>query len=315
MSSSSPAPTVQTTQASTPWQGAQPALQQAISGAQNLYGNDIGFAPYGGPMQATVDPRTAAGLENIVGLAQGERYGSAGVNAAVQQALAMQQNQGLTSGQQNFVIPGMQNVYTQASTQENPYLQAQIEANNRRIADKINAGMSAAGRYGSGAHTDVMARSLAEAANPLLAQDYAMRQQLRMQALGGLQGVYGGGLDVMGKYAQLIPTLEEARYAPSDRMLGVGQYYMDREQQALANQIAQWNAAQARPWEQISRLNAIASGAGGLGGTKVTTTPSTAPPLSSRILGGAIAGGGLGSMFGLPGAGIGALGGGLLGLL
>jgi hypothetical protein len=327
-SSSSQQP-VQTTQTSDPWSGAQPYLQQTMASAQGLYGSDIGNQPYTGQFQSDNSPWTVSGVDTKYGLALQDQFGSAGVNAARNLGTQMQGTQGLTAGQTGYVIPGMQemanrysNVYNEAAGQQNPYLLAQIAANDRRIADRINSSMSGAGRYGSGAHTDVMSRTLAEAANPILAQDYAQRQQNRLNALAGQQGVYNQlsnvydtGLQRAGQWAQLMPSLDAARYMGADQMLGLGQWAEGKINAQLANQRDIWNAQQARPWEQLARYQAIVAGPGALGGTKVTTSPSTQPPLSSRILGGAIAGGGLGSIFGLPGAAIGAGAGGLLGLL
>jgi hypothetical protein len=98
--------------------------------------------------------------------------------------------------------------------------------------------------------------------------------------------------------------------------MAYGQYDMDRQKEALQDAANQYNAYQARPWEQLARFNAIVGGSGGLGGTKVSSSAAPGVPYSNKILGGAATGAGIGSMFGgLPGAGIGALGGGLLGLL
>ena len=230
----------------------------------------------------------------------------------------MMGSRGLTPEQQSYVIPTLKNyanqyndiysrggdiynkggqvygragdVYNEASGQQNPYLLQQLAAQDRRIGDKINSSMSGAGRYGSGAHTDVMARSLAEASYPVLAQDYTQRQQTRLGALGAQQGalagqqgalagqmgatqggvgvvggisdIYNQGLQNAGRFAQLAPGLEEARYGPSDHMMGLGQYYTDREQKGLSDQINLWNAQQAYPWEQLQRYTGIAQGAG-----------------------------------------------------
>src|SRR6185369_9168800 len=126
------------------------------------------------------------------------------------------------------------------------------------------------------------------------------------------------GLERAGQWAQLMPTLDAARLAPAQSLMGLGQFYNERSQKALDDQIKLWNAQQARPWEQAARLNAIAGGAGGLGGTQfgTQTTPINQPSTMQKLFGGAAAGAGIGGSFGGPvGAGIGAVGGGLLGLL
>lgn len=373
MSSGSSQQPVTTTQTSDPWSGAQPHLLAAMQQAQGLVGNNTGYQPWTGSTQADPNQYFNQGWSGAYGIAapQNAAGGPTGIQHALSLADMMMGSQGLTADQQSYVIPTLKNyatqygdiygkgneiygkggdvygragdVYNEASGQQNPYLLAQLAAQDRRIGDKINSSMSGAGRYGSGAHTDVMSRSLAEASYPILAQDYTQRQQTRLGALGAQQGALAGqqnalagqlgategganvvksisdienqGLQTAGKFAQLMPGLEEARYGPSDHMMGLGQYYTDRDQKALNDQINLWNAQQAYPWEQLQRYTGIAQGAGGLGGTKVTTSPSTAPPLSSRIMGGAIAGGGLGSMFGVPGAAVGAGAGGLLGMM
>ena len=160
--------------------------------------------------------------------------------------------------------------------------------------------MSGAGRYGSGQHTDVMARALAESANPVLAEDYNQ------------------GLQRAGQWAQLMPTLDQAQYAPAQSLMALGQYNQERAQNQINDQIKLYNAQQARPWEQVARYNAIAGGAGALGGTQfgTQTTPINNPSTLQKLLGGAAAGAGIGGSFGGPaGAGIGALGGGLLGMM
>ena len=327
-SSSSQTP-VTTTQTSDPWAGAQPHLMNTMADAQAFYNAGVGYQPYTDTTLAEPHPTFSQGWNNAYGIAAGEPYGSSGVNAARSLAEMMQNQQGLSAGQSDYAIPQLknsvsqfQNLYDTAQGQQNPYLLAQIAANDRRIGDKVNSSMSGAGRYGSGAHTDVLSRSLAEAANPILAQDYSQRQQQALAAAGGgaqtagaISDIYGSGLQRAGQFAQLMPTLDEARYASSDRLMGLGDYYTQRGQTDLNAQIQAYNAQQALPWEQLQRYNAITSGAGALGGSKVTTTPSVAPPLSNRIMGGAVAGAGLGSMFGAPGAGVGALGGGLLGMM
>ena len=118
-----------------------------------------------------------------------------------------------------------------------------------------------------------------------------------------------------GQWAQLMPTLDQARLQPAQNLAASGQYTQDRAQQQLADQIKLYNAQQAWPWEQLARYSAIASGAGGLGGSQVTSAPIQQPSLLQSGLGGAAAGAGIGSIFGGPGAAVGAGAGGLLGLL
>jgi len=293
--------TQQTQQTRDPWVTSQPALTAAVQGAQNLYANQQGYTPYGGATQADLHPETQYGLNTMAQLANQNLGGTAGNLAAQNLATNMIQSQGLS--------PQLQSLLQQQQGQNNPYLQSILDTQGRRIGDRVNSSMSGAGRYGSGAHTDVMTRALAESADPILAQDYTQRQQMQ-------QGILEGGLQRAGQWAQLQPSLEAAQYAPAQMALGVGSYMDTRSQQALNDQIKLYNAQQAYPWEQLSRLSAIGGQAGALGGTQFTTSPIQQPSSLQKLLGCATAGAGIGGSFGGPmGAGVGALGGGLLSML
>ena len=279
MSSGSQTPVTQQTQQSRdPWAPAQPHLQAAMSEAGNLFQGRVGYEPYAGQTQAAVDPLVRQAMDAQQSMAQGTLGGTEGIKAAQQLGLQQIQQAGGT----------------------NPYLEDILNTSNRRISDKIGSSKSGAGRYGSGQHTDVAARAMAEAANPILAEDYTQ------------------GLQRAGQWAQLMPTLDQAQYAPAQSLMALGQYNQERAQSQLNDTIKYYNSQQAYPWEQLARYNAIAGGAGALGGsmTGTQTTPINQPSTLQKLFGGAAAGAGLGGSFGGPaGAGIGALGGGLLGLL
>lgn len=287
--------TQQTTQTKDPWSAAQPYLQNTMSSAGALYNQNIGYTPYSGQtqadLQAYVPQATTPWADTLA--QEASARGSAGNIAARGLAENMITNQGLS--------PELKSLYQQAQGNENPYLQGVI---NQQM-DRVNSAMSGSGRYGSGAHS----AAIAQAISPTLAQDYARRQQQQ-------QDILSGGLQRAGQWSQLTPTLDEARFAPAKDLMTLGQYYTDRSQAQLNDQIKMYNASQAYPWEQLARFNAIVGGAGGLGGTSVTSSPIQQPSSVQRLLGGGLAGAGLGgSIFGAPGAAVGGLGGGLLGLL
>ena len=174
--------TQQTQQTRDPWAPAQPLLQEAMGNAQSLFQSGTGYRPYTGQTQAELFPYLSQGLNYMAGTVAPDAIagGTAGVKAGRALGLNMMQNEGLS--------PRLQSLYEQAQGDQNPYLQNIIDTSNRRISDKIGSSMSGAGRYGSGQHTDVAARAMAEAADPLLAQDYARRQQQMQEiATGGLQ--------------------------------------------------------------------------------------------------------------------------------
>src|SRR5260221_4416000 len=102
--------------------------------------------------------------------------GVPGLGDAQNLGINMIQNQGMTPGLNQLATKfgGLGDAYSQ---QQNPYLQAAIEAAQRQTQDRVNSSMSAAGRYGSAQYADGSDRAGAEVADPILAQDYAQRQQ------------------------------------------------------------------------------------------------------------------------------------------
>lgn len=352
--------TVTTTQNKDPWSAAQPHLQGIMGEAAKYYGAGTGFVPYAGQTQAGIQPHLQNALDNTWNTAATDSLSPQVYNAAQGLALNMQGSQGMTPAIANAINNGIgQNVigqynnvysnpetadmyrasYNQASGQENPHLQGLMDMQGRKIGDQVNSTMSGAGRYGSGAHTNVLSRNLAEAQLPLLAQDYQNRQQQQLQAAQGMLNVgqqqlaatagagqgyqaiadaYGQGLNRAGQFAQLAPAMEQAKYFNPGKLSEVGNFYQGRAQNDINSGINFYNATQAYPWEQLQRYSALTNQAGSLGGSQVTTQPNLNLPVGGMqsAFGGALAGAGLGgSIFGPVGAGVGALGGGLLGLM
>src|SRR5262245_51809371 len=316
-------PVTTQTQTRDPWIGAQPYLGLMYSGASALQQGNTAGQPYQGPMMAPLNPDVLAGLGQIQEIA-GNQFNT--VNRYLDEALGRNagliSNYGITPGLQS-VLSGLGNVGNLYSSQiqnamqtQNPQLQATIDAQNRRAMDAVQSSMSGAGRYGSGMYQDVMARAQAEVADPLLMQDYEARQNRALQATQGLGQTFGqmGGINqqalgqAMG-LEQLYPMLANAQYTPAQNWLAGGQYLQNFQQQQLQGQIQQYNAMQNYPWDQLARESAILAGAGNLGGTTVTAQTPLQASLGSRLAGGALLGGSLGSAIPGIGTGLGALGG------
>jgi len=272
-SGGSGSPVVTQTKSQDPWSGAQPFLSEIFANAQALHGQGVGYVPYTGQTQADVNPILTGGLGGINALA-GQQAQMAGPNPLG----------GLVQAQDLY------SQIAQNAQNPDPYVQQVV---NQQISN-VNAAASGAGRYGSADYDAAVAQAIA----PTLMQDYAARQQRLGQAAQGMTA--------------LAPVLQQQEYAPYQAMTDVGQFYQQRAQQQLQDQINIYNAQQAWPWQQLERYNAILAGAGQLGGQQVSTSTQQVP-FGQRLLGGGLAGAGLGSAFGPIGAGVGGLGGALLG--
>jgi len=330
--------------------------------------NNVGYNPYPASTLVDIDPTQRQGMSDIEAIA-GRQVDANAMAPSLDLAQQMVASRGMTPRLQNVsdklynlgdlgdeAYQNYKQIYgdqaasdiwkkmnADADTATNPYLQQILDAQNRVIGDRVNASVSGAGRYGSGAHTDIMARSLAEAEAPVLSADYEARQQRKGQAATGLSNVeqirgqatqgmlgalenrgrlYGAsgdveaqGLSRAGQWSQMIPQMQEAQLAPSKTLLGMGEYERNLAQESRDAEVKAWNTQQSYPWEQLARESAIVGNAGALGGTTTTGVSKYQAPFAQRLAGGAIAGAGVGSAFGPWGAPIGAAGGSLLSLL
>jgi hypothetical protein len=76
----------------------------------------------------------------------------------------------------------------------NPYLKNVLDTLNRGVGDQVNSQFEMSGRYGSGAHADVLSRNLADADSGLLYQNYGDEMNRMGQAAQAAQA--GNNADI-----------------------------------------------------------------------------------------------------------------------
>jgi hypothetical protein len=118
----------------------------------------------------------------------------------------------------------------------------------------------------------------------------------RVNAASQEAGMWNQGLNRGLQSAALAPTLDAARYNDANRLMGVGQTYDAKTQEALNDAMSKWDAWQNRPWNMLNAASGIANGAASYGGSSSQTSPGRSPLLGGAS--GAIAGGGLYSLLG-----------------
>jgi hypothetical protein len=227
------------------------------------------------------------------------------------------QAQGPSSSQQNFrTTPPARTSASPTRTFSPPW---RLRTGRRPIASTGSS--RAAGRYGSGAQTDVLSRNIGEQNNNAYMNDYEQQANRQLQAnqqidasRQGLLGVQGQGLaglaGIQGQnvtnqlgaatglnnaYAQGQNTalgaamnggqITSQLYNPSQMLAGVGQAYDDRAQNQLNSTIDLYNAQQQQPWNNVAQFNAIASGAGQFGSTGTQTQIKPGQSQLQQLLG------------------------------
>lgn len=179
----------------------------------------------------------------------------------------------------------------------NPFLDATFDRAAGRIGANVASQFSQAGRYGSGAHQDVLQQGLGDLALNLYGGNFARERALQQQA------------------AAMAPGLAREDYFDIGQLANVGAARQAQAQAELGDVINRFNFAQQSPLLNLQNYAALVSG--NLGSTTSTSGGAGGSSLVSG-LGGALTGAQLGGML-IPAAATatpwGAIGGAGLGLL
>lgn len=268
-----------TVQKSDPWAEAQPYLKDIMGRGQEAYNSGAGSQLWGGPQLAARDWGTTAGIDEIARNAQQnsanswvlrDALGQGGVSSAMQPGLNSLGGigsgaNGITTGGLYSALGGMSlgagqqakdiasGVAAQGPTASetyltqmaagtngtNPFLQQMLDDQSSRIGNRVASQMSGMGRYGSGGHTDVLARSLQEAANPLLSQAYESDQNRRLSASGQIDAARQAAAGTNLNAANLLSGVDFNRLQSA---MGAAQGLTGVQGQNIANQMGASNA-------------------------------------------------------------------------
>ena len=271
---------------SAPWKAAQPALQLGLKDAENIYKTGESFQPYTGSTVVPYSQQTQAGMTDIqnqaAGLMENNPFGGA---AAKFGGL-------LDAGGLNPMQTGVAEQWkgTAAGADQDPVFQRVLADAQKDAAHYANMGASGRGRFGSGKHADVVARSVGDLTDRMyMGQLGRMDAARRNLADLGQQGI----LNQFGAVRE-APTAMSAQFEPARAMMGIGSMYEDLMGRTMADQQRIFGETQQAPLRAVEWLNAIGSGAGALGGTSSSTSKVPGPNPFMQAAG---VGLGLGSLF------------------
>lgn len=240
---SAPSGTVQTNtiQNSDPWSGVQPYLQDIFSRGQGLANRGT----YGGPMLASQSPYTMQAQQ-----------------MQAQRAIAPQNP--LYGQAQDQITSTMRGDYLSADS--NPYLQGAVQQALDQVKMNVNKQFSG-DNYGSSGNQEWLAKSMANAALPIYAQNY---QTERGRQLGATQMA-----------PQLAGQMTAQDYASIDRLGAVGAAQDARSQAEIAAQQQQFDA----PWQNLNRYQQAVAGGLAAGGSSSSSgqQPYYSNPMASAL--------------------------------
>lgn len=253
---------------SEPWAPSQPAFKTGLADAQNLYKSGLGSQSYTGSTVIPFANQTSQGMGAIQNQAS-QNMGGQGLSGQYQGVI----NNGGFNAPQQTAVNNLTNTATAApDIYGDP---AYMQVRNRVAQDTsqgVNLGASAAGRYGSGAHTDVLSRSLSDS---LAGMDVSQLQRQQGRQDAATQNLFNAGQQGMGN----LGTAYEGMKAPAQDQMGIGSMYEDLAGRLKNDELRIFQEQQNAPWNQLGRLNSVAGGAGSMGGTSTGTaqTPGQSP--------------------------------------
>jgi hypothetical protein len=266
-----------TTASNAPWAAAQPALNTALTDAQKLYKNGTGAGVFTDSTVVPWDQKTVQG-QGIITDAANANSGGNGLSSQYQGII----NSGGYNGAQQDALKNTQDVANGSfNINSDPGFQQVVD----QARNSVNASASGAGRYGSGIHEQTLANTIGD----LGARQYQNFQTRKDAANSNLFNMGQTGVGNLG-------TAYQGLQAPAQSLMQVGAMQEDLATRQMNDKLRIFNDQQQKPWENLSRLNAIASGAGQLGGSQTTSQPGQNPFLSALGYG-ATGAGLLGSLF------------------
>ncbi len=275
-------------QQSAPWGPAQPALSTAVGSAKNLFEQGIGDRPYTGSTVIPYSRQTMEGLEHSELLSD-------------QAAPAMRNNfervRRIASGGgfdplQTSAIDNIRPVAAGEHLKNgNPYLDDVIKSSADDIRLAVDKSFGGVGRLNSGAHQIALSDSIGDMSSRLRFADYESERGRMDDAARMLFGA--GQQRLTNQYAgtDALGNAFDVGQGPTTARINTGGFYEDLAARLKDDELRIFDEQQTAPWNNLARLNAIATGVGSLGGTNRATV--RAPQQGNSGAGGVLSGIGL----------------------
>jgi len=253
MGGSSRKQTQTSVQTSKPPAWAAPLFRQGAQDAQNLYQSGQGGNVYQGQRVADLSKETQSGLHGLQQALDG--FGNPALQGLLGQKTAAQSNLAdMASGS-----------YLQ---QGNPYYREQLNAAVNDMAARVNSQMAGAGRYGSGANSNILAKNTASMMLSGLNADYDRAMQNMLAANGQIDSANQGALNSAGNYLRNWSGAADAQLQGGRAVDGNAQDRLAAEQQ-------KWQEEDDKGWRRLGYLQDAAQGFAGNYGTQTGKSSTT----------------------------------------
>lgn len=258
-----------TTQENKPPAWATPLFKQSAGEASRLYNSGSGGNTFMGDTVAGLSGTTMSGVNQLANA--GQSWDTSGTRPLFAQI-------GAAAASPTSAATNLQDYASGANLkgEGNPFYRERLERDLGDTAAQTNSLMSGAGRYGSGAHTGVLADKLAGQRIAALENDWNREQQNQFNAVGMIDAGNFGSMDRAMGAAGAMAGLDQQNFsnklAGADATLKAGGILDTQAQRDLSDQVAKWYAADNQDWTRLGMLQSAAAGAAGPYGTQIAQT-------------------------------------------
>lgn len=263
------------TQKNEPPKWAEPLFKKSASEAMDLYKSGEGFNVYKGDRVADFTDQQNQAIGNLASLdnrALGQDYGTNMYKSLYNQA-----------GGPSYAEKNLRDIAQGQSLYGDSRFQEMLDAQSAKIADQVNLGASAAGRYGSGMHTGSLADSIGDFRRNTVLQNYqnevqrqlAANQQMdagRMSGLAARQGLAG---DIAGSYQNQFNNIAQG----AQTALQAGTLRQQQQQAEMDAKRQAFTEKDMQDWTRLGALQAAATGSAGPYGMMTSTQTQPFNPL------------------------------------
>lgn len=292
---------------------AAPLFVESAGEAQRLYDDKSGFNSWQGSTTAAPSKWTEQGMYGLADEAgRGGNLATAPGNMAYDIFNSGGLSEGARSGINDLYRMGSDDPTNPQSTAQkyytdmagggmlegNPFFNAALQGQTDKLADQVNLSMAGSGRYGSGAHTGVLADSIGDMRTRALSDNFTRERGHQMEAIRGLTDddqrkfgnrlsaiQTGAGLEQQGAqtglgWANALPTLQQNRVFDENLLMQAGGMRDQQRQAELNDQIRRFTEADMEEITRLGFLQSAASGSAGPYGTSKTVSQQPFNPLS-----------------------------------
>jgi len=228
-------------QTSAPPKWAQPLFEQGAKQAQDLYNSGAGGNVYQGQRVADLSNVSRSGVDTIGAAASG--FGN----------LAGQMQLGAPTAAQSNLSDMASGKYLREG---NPYYQDRLNSAIDQMSAKVNSQMSGAGRYGSGANSDILAKNAGSMLMSGLDADYNRAMQNMLSADSQIDSARQGAADTAGNYLRNWAGTGAAQLAGGRAIDANNQAQLDAARE-------KWEDQDNRGWKRLGLLQDAAKGFAG----------------------------------------------------